>query len=70
MSERVEGFRAVCAQTHYSDVSRVLPVDDRGEPTHEGCATYEEAQVLGDQMLEVRNWTEYRVERHYYRKAQ
>jgi hypothetical protein len=69
MSERVEGFRAICSQTHYSDVSKVLPVDDRGEVLLEGCATYEEAQALGDQMLEVGNWLEYRVERHYYRRG-
>jgi hypothetical protein len=69
LAERVEGFRAVCAQAHYSDVSRVLPVDDRGEPTHEGCATYEQAQALGDQMLEAGKWAEYRVERHYYRRG-
>jgi hypothetical protein len=62
---RAEGFRAV-GRSHYSDVNLVLPADDRGEPTHEGCATYEEAQALGDQMLEVGNWYEYRVERHYY----
>lgn len=67
--ERAEGFRAV-GKSPYNDVSLVLPIDKRGQPLPEGAESYEEALRMGDEMLNGRNWTEYQVEKFYYRRSE
>jgi hypothetical protein len=66
---RAEGFRAV-GQSQYSDVPFVLPIDKKGQPVPEGVATYEEAQRLGDEMLNGENWDQYQVEKFFYKRAE
>jgi hypothetical protein len=66
--ERAEGFRAV-GRSPYSDTTLVLPIDKKAQPLAEGVATYEEAQRMGDEMLNSNVWTEYRIEKFFYRKA-
>lgn len=67
-SDRAEGFRAV-GKSPYSDVALILPIDKKGQVIKEGAESYEEAQRMGDEMLNGRNWTEYRIERFFYRRA-
>jgi hypothetical protein len=65
--ERAEGFRAV-GQSPYSDINTVLPMDKHARPLPEGCDSYEEAQRIGDEMLNTEVWTEYQVEKFFYRR--
>jgi hypothetical protein len=67
LGERAEGFRAV-GKSPYGDVHLVLPMDKHAQPLPEGVSTYEEAQRMGDEMLNSEVWTEYRVERFFYRR--
>jgi hypothetical protein len=65
--ERAEGFRAR-GKSPYGDVNLVLPMDKHARPLPEGVGTYEEAQRLGDEMLNGEVWTEYQVEKFFYRR--
>lgn len=67
---RGEGFRAVGKNIRGDDVVLVLPMTKEGEPEPEGVATYEDAQRMGDEMLNADAWLEYHIERFFYRKAQ
>jgi hypothetical protein len=67
-----EGFRVVGVPSYsleQQSMTVVMPSDSTGHPTPEGVPTYDEAQALGDHMLETGNWSEYRVEKHYYREV-
>jgi hypothetical protein len=66
--ERAEGFRAVGKNIFGNDVVLVLPMSKEGVPVPEGVATYEEAQRLGDEMLNAEVWLEYRIEKFFYRR--
>jgi hypothetical protein len=67
---RSEGFRAV-GKSHYGDIIVfVLPVGKTGQPLPEGADSYEEAQSMGDEMLNGGTWTEYRIEKFFYLRAE
>jgi hypothetical protein len=65
--ERAEGFRAR-GKSPYGDVNLVVPMDKHAQPLPEGVTTYEEAQRMGDEMLNSEVWTEYQVEKFFYRR--
>lgn len=67
-----EGFRVVGVPHNtleYQDMTTIMPADSTGRPTPEGVATYDEAQALGDHMLETGTWSEYQVTKHYYKET-
>jgi hypothetical protein len=67
---RSEGFRAV-GKSNYGDIIVfVLPVGKTGQPLPEGADSYEEAQSMGDEMLNGEVWAEYRIEKFFYRRAE
>jgi hypothetical protein len=68
--EHKEGFRVVGIVNYNLEtqsMTRVMPSDSTGHPTPEGVATYDEAQALGDHMLETGSWREFQVVKHYYK---
>ena len=67
---RGEGFRAVGKNIRGDDVVLILPMTKEGVPEPEGVATYEEAQRMGDEMLNADAWLEYHIEKFFYRRAE